>query len=642
MKNIKIGSKTIGPNHPCYIIAEASSNHGGSLRRAKKMIRVAADSGADAVKFQLFKAEEIAADTNKVKVNNKTFVKSKTKLTDLYKANELPRIWIPKLVDYAKKQEIEFLATPFDEEAVKLLQIAKVRAYKIASYEMLDVPLLRAVAKTKKPIILSTGMANLKEVEQAIDVIKKGGNSKIVLLHCRSTYPLPVDQVNLKSMEVMRERFKLQVGYSDHSLGINVPVTAVAMGARVIEKHFYLNDGVKTVDNKFSLKPTELKKMCARIRETETVMGKNKKIPTKPERRERKYRRSLWVVSDIQKGEKFTNRNIKSLRPGLGLSPLEIDKVIGKKAIYNIRANTALTNKLLKQKVVVFRVDTSSKAGMGHLMRCYCLAQAWKKKGAKVSYKKGGKVKNDVKHLIKHCLRQKADWVVVDGYCFDDNYQKQIKKAGLNLLVFDDIGKLKHYWADIVLNQNAHATKIMYKNCEKSTKLLLGTEYALIRDEFDKYRTGAGIRKQVKKIIISFGGSDVQNQSQRLKKLVDNLKIENLKVEVLKGRNIERRLAGADLAITSGGITVWELAYLGVPTLIAETSKVESALARGVKKYQAFGYLGKVKSKSNKWIKSQVKKCMDNFVNRYQMSQNAQKIIDGRGAERIIKEMRLK
>ncbi|MBI3631437.1 MAG: pseudaminic acid synthase [Candidatus Staskawiczbacteria bacterium] len=358
MKLVKIktskGERKIGLGQPVFIIAEASSNHGGILARAKKMIDAAAEAGADAVKFQLFKAEKIAADTEDprtiVRVAEKSvFVDHDTKLIDIYRKNELPREWVPHLAKHASQKGIIFLATPFDEEAVDLLESVDSPAYKVASCEMLDVPLLRKMAKTKKPIIISTGMADIAEIHQAINILKKAGNNKIILLHCRSIYPAPASTIGLKAIDKMYKVFNLPVGFSDHTLGIHIPIAAVAREACVIEKHFILDDGVETIDAKFSLTPAELKKMVHSIREVELALGTENKKPTKVEIKERvQARRSLWVVKDTKIGEKITVKNVQSLRPCIGLSPVFYDKVMGSKAAHNLKAGSPLSWKDLR------------------------------------------------------------------------------------------------------------------------------------------------------------------------------------------------------------------------------------------------------------------------------------------------------
>lgn len=343
---IKIGHRTVGAESPCFIIAEASSNHGGDLNRAKKMIEVAAECGADAVKFQVFKAEKIAANTNDprtiVRADEKSvFVSKDTKLIDLYRENELPRSWLPELSRNAKEHSIIFFATPFDEEAVDQLEKINVPAYKVASYELLDVPLLRKIASTHKPVIISTGMANLGEIEFALKILQ---SEKVIILHCNSTYPVPAENVHLRALETLRFAFPNRViGFSDHTLGIAIPLASVALGAKVIEKHFYLDDGVQTVDDQFSLSPAEFKKMVEGIRQIEKAIGSSEKKPSVIEEKEKvQARRSLWIVKNVEQGEEITALNVECLRPGIGLSPQYYDLIIGKKASRALSAGKPL------------------------------------------------------------------------------------------------------------------------------------------------------------------------------------------------------------------------------------------------------------------------------------------------------------
>jgi pseudaminic acid synthase len=343
---MKIGNKNVGVGHRVFIIAEASSNHGKDINRAKKMIDVAADAGADAVKFQLFIAEKISADTDDSRaiVRTPTFVKKPTKLIDLYRENEFPREWLNELVSYARAKKIIFMATPFDNEAVDLLEDVGAPAHKVASYEMLDVPLLRKIASTGKPVIISTGAATLSEAEDSVDVLTKAGAKDIIILHCSSVYPTPPEHTNLNAIRTMQHTFPEHIiGYSDHTIGITISVTAVALGAKVIEKHFMLDDGVHTVDDKFSLRPSELKHMVSSIRVVESSFGSSHKGPSILERNEKlKARRSLWVIKDIKKGEKLTEKNIASLRPALGLSPMFYDTVMGAKATRSLKKGKPL------------------------------------------------------------------------------------------------------------------------------------------------------------------------------------------------------------------------------------------------------------------------------------------------------------
>lgn len=341
-----IAERLIDSHSPCFIIAEASSNHGGNLDRAKQMIDVAAEVGADAIKFQVFSADKIAANTDDprtiVRADEKSvFVTQDTRLIDLYRNNELPRAWLPELARYSKEKGIIFFATPFDEEAVDQLESVHVPAYKIASYELLDVPLLRKVAKTGKPVIISTGMADLGEIEFAVNTLN---SPQTIILHCNSTYPVPPENVNLRALETLRLAFPDQIiGFSDHSLGTAIPLAAVTLGAKVIEKHFYLRDGVKTVDDQFSLDYAAFKQMVADIRTIEKALGSSAKKPSQIEVCEKEQaRRSLWVTKNVQIGEQLSPETVASLRPGIGLDARYYDLVMGKAATRPLKAGKPL------------------------------------------------------------------------------------------------------------------------------------------------------------------------------------------------------------------------------------------------------------------------------------------------------------
>lgn len=340
--NIKIGNKVIGKDNPCFIIAEAGSNHDGKLEQAKKLIDVAVSAGADAVKFQSFKADKIAAKTKDdiVKID---IAGAKT-LFDLYKNLELPQEWLEELIEYAEEQGIIFLSTPFDEESADILDEIGVPAFKIASFELVHLPLLRHVARKNKPIILSTGMANLGEIEEAINVILSEGNNKIILLHCGIGYPLPMEAVNLAAMETLRQTFSCPVGYSDHTMGITIPIAAVSRGANVIEKHFTINRNLPGPDHSFALEPDELKAMVQAIRDVEKAIGSPRKEVLENELiHYRRGRRSIFAKVKIPKGTKITEDMLAILRPGIGLKPKYLEIVIGREAKVDIEAQEPIT-----------------------------------------------------------------------------------------------------------------------------------------------------------------------------------------------------------------------------------------------------------------------------------------------------------
>ena len=339
MKKVKIGEKDIGGREPCFIIVEAGSNHNGKLEIAKKMIDVAVESGVDAVKFQIFQAENLYSKYTP----EFSYLKGKNTY-ELIKSIETPREWIKELSSYCKDKNIDFLASAFDFEAVDLLE-KYVPAFKIASFEITDLELIKYTAEKGKPMIISTGMANLSEIEDAINAIKSVGNENIILLHCNSLYPTPVEIVNLKAIETMRTAFKVPVGFSDHTLGIHMPIAAVAMGACVIEKHFTLNRTIPGPDHPFAIEPNELKEMVRCIREVEKAKGNGIKEKSELESEEMyvKARRSIHAKFDIPKGTKITREMLVIKRPGYGIKPKFVDIVIGKEAKEDIKEDEWIT-----------------------------------------------------------------------------------------------------------------------------------------------------------------------------------------------------------------------------------------------------------------------------------------------------------
>jgi N-acetylneuraminate synthase/N,N'-diacetyllegionaminate synthase len=339
MDVVKIGEKIIGIAHPIFIIAEAGSNHNGSLERAKKLIDVAVAAKADAVKFQIFKAESLYSKHTP----EFSYLRGQN-VYELIKNIETPREWIKELAGYCEAKNIIFLATPFDFEAVDLLD-KYVFAFKIASFEITDLELLKYAADKGKPVIISTGMSNLGEIEDAISAIKSVGNDDIILLHCNSLYPTPAEVVDLKAIATMKTAFKVPVGFSDHTLGIHIPIAAVAMGACVIEKHFTLSREMKGPDHSFAIEPAELKELVRCIREVEKAKGNGIKEKSELEGDEiyAKARRSIHAKVDIPKETKITRDMLIIKRPAYGIKPKFIDIVVGKEARIDIKEDEWIT-----------------------------------------------------------------------------------------------------------------------------------------------------------------------------------------------------------------------------------------------------------------------------------------------------------
>ena len=339
---LKIGDKLIGEEEPCFIIAEAGVNHNGSVELAKKLIDAAKDAGADAVKFQTFKAENVVVkDAQKAEYQKETTGEGSQ--YEMIKKLELAEEDFRELADYAEKKDIMFLSSPFDKESVDLLYELDVPAFKVGSGEITNFPLLRYIAKKRKPIILSTGMSTLGEIEEALDVIRSEGVEDIILLHCVSNYPARIEDVNLRAIETLKQAFKLPVGFSDHTLGIIVPIAAVALGACVIEKHFTLDRNLPGPDHRASLEPDELKEMVKAIREVEKALGNGIKKPTKEEEKIKKVaRKSIVAKVDISKGAIITEDMLDVKRPGTGIEPKYLKFIIGRKAKEDIKKDDVI------------------------------------------------------------------------------------------------------------------------------------------------------------------------------------------------------------------------------------------------------------------------------------------------------------
>lgn len=331
MEKIKIAERLVGAGEPCFIVAEAGSNHDRKLEQAKQLIDVAADSGADAVKFQIFSAE--------------TLISEKAPQFELLRSIELPREWVGELAEYTRNRGIIFLATPFDKEAVDQLYEIDVPAYKWSSQEIVNLPLLNYAASKGRPIILATGVSNLADIQEAVDTIYSADNRDVILLHCTSlvNYPVKPYQVNLRMMDTMRDAFHLPVGFSDHTLSITIPAGAVARGACVIEKHFTLSRELKSPDHSFSLEPDELKQMVRAIREVEESLGSPVKQMIADEEEVASKRPSLIAKVNIPKGTRLTEDILISKRPGYGIKPKFLDIVIGREVKRDIEKGDGIT-----------------------------------------------------------------------------------------------------------------------------------------------------------------------------------------------------------------------------------------------------------------------------------------------------------
>jgi len=339
-----IQNRAIGPGHPCYIIAELSANHNQSFETAVELVRAAKACGADAIKLQTYTPDTITIDADGPHFRHvQDSLWAGKRLYDLYQEAYTPWDWQPKLKAVADELSIALFRTPFDPTAMDFLERMDVPAYKIASFEIVDLPLIERIARTGKPIIMSTGMATLAEIADAVDTVRAAGRGGLALLKCTSAYPAPPEEMNLRTIANLADTFGVPAGLSDHTLGIAVPVAAVALGATIVEKHFTLSRTVPGPDSAFSLEPEELKAMVEAIRTAEKALGRIHYGLSTKEQHSRVFRRSLFVVRDVQAGEPFTEQNVRSIRPGSGLPPKHLSEILGRRATVAIMKGTPLS-----------------------------------------------------------------------------------------------------------------------------------------------------------------------------------------------------------------------------------------------------------------------------------------------------------
>ena len=352
---MKIGTQLIGINHPPFIIAEMSGNHNQSLERALEIVRAAAGTGAQAIKLQTYTADTMTLDLKEreffISEDNSPW--KGQSLYDLYKIAHTPWDWHKPIFDHAKKLGLICFSTPFDETAVYFLEKLGVPAYKIASFENTDIPLIQRVGATGKPLIISTGMATQEELDESVDVARKAGCKDLTLLKCTSTYPATPENSNLLTIPYLRERYGCEVGLSDHTLGIGVAVASIALGATVIEKHFTLKRADGGVDSAFSMEPAEMKELVEETERAWQSLGKVFVGPTEAERPSIAFRRSLYIVKDLKAGDVLTKENVRAIRPGFGLPPKHLKQLLGMEILRDVKRGTALSLEMLNDQVVL-------------------------------------------------------------------------------------------------------------------------------------------------------------------------------------------------------------------------------------------------------------------------------------------------
>ena len=344
---MRIGKRDIGNNSPAYIIAEMSGNHAGSIDNAKKIIHAAKEAGADCIKIQTYTADTLTIDCDKPYFHIGSGTWNGENLYQLYQKAYTPWEWQAELKKEAESIGLDFFSMPFDKTSVDFLEEMGMEFYKIASFEIVDIPLIKYVASKGKPIIMSTGMSTIGEIEEAVNAVKSQGNDQLALLRCASAYPAITDEMNLMTMKNMAEVFHVPVGLSDHSMGSVGAVAAVALGASIIEKHFCLDRAIENPNSSFSMNPAEFAQMVKDVRQTEKAIGRVAYGPTEQEKENVVFRRSIFCVKDIKKGEKLTEENIRVIRPGFGMAPKFYEEILGQMALQDIERGTPMTHGLI-------------------------------------------------------------------------------------------------------------------------------------------------------------------------------------------------------------------------------------------------------------------------------------------------------
>jgi pseudaminic acid synthase len=338
-----IGQRKIGFGHPVYIIAELSANHGQQFEKAIRLVHLAHEAGADAIKLQTYTPDTLTLKSDQpwFRVSGNTLWDGRT-LHDLYAEAYTPWEWQPKLQAVAHQLGMDLFSSPFDPAAVDFLEKMRVPAYKLASFELVDIPLIQYMARTGKPLLISTGMATLAEIDEAVVAARAAGAGQIALLHCNSAYPAPLAAMNLRMMPMLQQRFDLPVGLSDHTLGHMAAITSVSLGGCIIEKHFTESRALGGPDSAFSLEPSEFRQMVQAVREVEQVLGQAEINGRQYEDASRRLRRSLFIVKDVDAGDILSAENVRSIRPALGLHPRHLPEVLGRAVACDLIAGTPL------------------------------------------------------------------------------------------------------------------------------------------------------------------------------------------------------------------------------------------------------------------------------------------------------------
>lgn len=685
-KQVIIGNKIISEESPAFIIAEISANHMMDINRAKEIIKAAAKAKADAVKLQTYTPDTITMNSEKsyFQITQGT-IWDGTTLHKLYQNAYTPWEWQEELMNYANSLGMLCFSSPFDMTAVDFMKELDMPAYKVASFEINDIPMIEKIAKINKPIIISTGIAYEEDIYDALFACKKNDNNQVILLKCTSSYPAPYEDINLETIKDMKEKFSCLVGLSDHTLGTAVSVAAVAKGAKIIEKHLTLKREDGGPDAAFSMEPEEFEKMVKEIRIVEKASGITTYDLTQKQKNSREHKRSLFVNKDIKKGEIFTHENIRSVRPAFGIEPRYYNSIIGKVSKKDLEYSEPLSFDDIDMNTSIgILVNIGTDIGIGHLKRCIPIAKNLINIGVKICFILQDmdrvnedsldtffldkefdflflKSKSEIDEILEN---KKFDLVLIDRYDISDDDIKNYKKSIRKIAVMDDIDfeKGRSYSnVECIINP---ALEYQQNN---NIELLFGNRYCIIDDKFINRKKQHNIEKvsyvdeveKLKNVLVLTGGSNNHNMAYHITKELIELKYEyktEFKINVIIGpkslkvyesdlvklekydfveliyspENIEDYMIETDAAITAGGNTIYELNYLEVKTFTYSVSENQIPLNKKLDALGVVEYLGDFKDMNLKKVLETL-----SVTDSLKQEEKIKRIIDGNGARRI-------
>lgn len=681
-RQIVIDGNPVGPGHPAWIIAELSGNHQQDINQAKAMIDAAAEAGVDAVKLQTYRADTITLDSDRPDfiIKESDSLWAGRKLYDLYNEAHTPWDWHQDLFDHARKAGVTIFSSPFDETAVDLLEALEAPCYKIASFELNHTPLLRRVAQTGKPVIMSTGMATYTEIAHAVKTLKHHGCEQLALLKCTSAYPARPEDANLHAMKTLAEEFGVVTGLSDHVQGIDVSAMAIALGASMIERHFVLDAASDAVDAAFSSTPQEMKALVSRAGSIQKTLGDGVIGPRGGEKVSRQYRRSIYVSADIRQGDILGPHNLKVVRPGFGLSPDLWNLLQGQRATKPANAGEAMTRDIAgfaasEKPGLMVRVDANDEIGLGHLSRCETLISAVQASGV-------------------DCFVVSRDEMVLsrlDGLCDSRTYKLEddidetsaltvlmdkLQTAGLLLDGYqysaEDVRVLKQYCPvimfDDVVNRDACLEASLAVNAAMPDAgglpehYLAGSRFAMIPPLIEGARKTSPALSLRRHVFICFGGADMARMTAPVVHALGHLKKtgqipENLQFDVVCGKycpekeailkacdqfgfsfhfddaHIVSLMQRAGLAISACGSMAYELAFSGVPSVLVPVADNQRLSAKA--QQQAGWAIDILPEVLEKWLQHNLMELWGDLGRRKAMSESALGAYDDLGAGRL-------